>query len=83
MGLQARVMSQAMRRLTAAPHLKALTAGVQGAMKDADVDSYLTSGDPQSIRIKVDYVDMVVYVFSPEARAYDALEKLWKDAKPL
>ena len=68
---------------TAAPHLKALIAGVQGAMKDAGVDSYRTSGDPQSGWIVVDYVDLVVHVFSPEARAYYALEKLWKDAKPL
>ena len=68
---------------TAAPHLKALVAGVQSAMKDVDVDSYRTSGDPQSGWIVVDYVDIVVHVFSPEARAYYALEKLWKDAKPL
>ncbi len=68
---------------TAAPHLTALVAGVQASMKDVDVDSYRTSGDPQSGWIVVDYVDIVVHVFSPEARAYYALEKLWKDAKPL
>ena len=68
---------------TAAPHLKALVAGAQAAMKDVGVDSYRTSGDPQSGWIVVDYVDIVVHVFSPEARAYYALEKLWKDAKPL
>ena len=68
---------------TAAPHLKALVAGAQSAMKDVGVDSYRTSGDPQSGWIVVDYVDIVVHVFSPEARAYYALEKLWKDAAPL
>lgn len=67
---------------TAAPHLKALVAGAQASMKDVGVDSYRTSGDPQSGWIVVDYVDIVVHVFSPEARAYYALEKLWKDAKP-
>ena len=68
---------------TAAPHLKALAAGVQSAMKDAGVNSYRTSGDPQSGWIVVDYVDVVVHVFSPEARAYYALEKLWESAKPM
>jgi ribosome-associated protein len=68
---------------TAAPHLKALIAGVQSSMKEKGVDSYRTSGDPQSGWIVVDYVDLVVHVFSPEARLYYALEKLWKDAKPL
>lgn len=65
----------------AAPHLKALAAAVQSAMKDAGVASYRTSGDPESGWIVVDYIDIVVHVFSPEARAYYALEKLWTGAK--
>ena len=63
---------------TAAPHLKALIAGTQRAMKEAGVSSYRTSGDPESGWIVVDYVDVVVHVFSPEARAYYALERLWE-----
>lgn len=62
----------------AAPHLKALVAESQAAMKDAGVASYRTSGDPESGWIVVDYIDVVVHVFSPEARAYYALEKLWE-----
>lgn len=61
----------------AAPHLKALVAETQAEMKAAGVQSYRTSGDPESGWIVVDYVDVVVHVFSPEARAYYALEKLW------
>ena len=68
---------------TAAPHLKALISGTQVAMKEAGVASYRTSGDPDSGWIVVDYVDVVVHVFSPEARAYYALEKLWETAKPV
>ena len=68
---------------TAAPHLKALVAGTQAAMKEAGINSYRTSGDPQSGWIVVDYVDVVVHVLSPEARAYYALEKLWEQAKPI
>lgn len=67
----------------AAPHLKALAAGVQSALREAGVAPYRTSGDPASGWIVVDYVDVVVHVFLPEARAYYALEKLWTDAKPL
>lgn len=62
---------------SAAPHLKALVAESQAVMKEAGVMSYRTSGDPESGWIVVDYVDVVVHVFSPEARAYYALEKLW------
>lgn len=61
----------------AAPHLKALVAESQSVMKAAGVASFRTSGDPESGWIVVDYIDVVVHVFSPEARAYYALEKLW------
>ena len=61
----------------AAPHLKALAAETQAAMRDAGVKSYRTSGDPESGWIVVDYIDVVVHIFSPEARAYYALERLW------
>ena len=61
----------------AAPHLKALIAESQAVMKESGVQSYRTSGDPESGWIVVDYIDVVVHVFSPEARAYYALERLW------
>ena len=68
---------------TAAPHLKGLVAGVQQAMRTASESSFRLSGDPESGWIVVDYVDVVVHVFSPEARAYYALERLWDGAKPI
>jgi len=61
----------------AAPHLKALAGESQSVMKQAGVSSFRTSGDPESGWIVVDYIDVVLHVFSPEARAYYALEKLW------
>lgn len=67
----------------AAPHLKGLVAGVQDAMRKVGVKAYRTSGDPESGWIVVDYVDVVLHVFSPEARQYYALEKLWDTAKPI
>ena len=54
----------------AAPHLKAL-------VKALPKKAYRVSGDPESGWIVADYIDGVVHVFSPEARAYYALEKLW------
>ena len=54
----------------AAPHLKALVKALPGK-------AYRVAGDPDSGWIVADYVDAVVHVFSAEARAYYALEKLW------
>lgn len=53
----------------AAPHLKALAKALPKA--------YRVSGDPDSGWIVADFLDVVVHVFSAEARAYYALEKLW------
>ena len=63
----------------AAPHLKGLAAGVREAMRALGMDAFRMSGDPESGWIVVDYIDVVVHVFSPEARAYYALEKIWAD----
>ena len=54
----------------AAPHLKALVRELPKAHR--------ISGDPDSGWIVADYIDVVVHVFSAEARAYYALEKLWE-----
>lgn len=68
---------------TSAPHLKALVAEVQRQMKEQAVNSYRTSGASDSGWVVIDYVHVVVHVFSPEARAYYAIEKLWSTAKEL
>lgn len=68
---------------TSAPHLKALINETQRRMKSVNVSSYRTSGDPESGWVIVDYVVAVVHVFSPEARAYYNIERLWATAKEL
>ena len=60
----------------AAPHLKALASAAKNAMH-ALSPAARTSGDPESGWIAVDFTDIVLHIFSPEARAYYALERLW------
>lgn len=68
---------------TSAPHLKALISEVQRCMKDRGVASFRTSGESDSGWVVLDFVHAVVHVFSAEARAYYAIEKLWATAKEL
>ena len=68
---------------TSAPHLKALISETQRRMKELGISSYRTSGESDSGWVVVDYVHAVVHVFSTEARAYYAIEKLWSTAKEI
>jgi ribosome-associated protein len=68
---------------TSAPHLKALIAETQHRMKEHNIASYRTSGESASGWVIVDFVTAVVHVFSPEARAYYNIERLWATAKEI
>ena len=63
-----------------APHLKALSEWLQSALKQEGIVSNGTSGTAESQWLVMDYLDVVVHLFSEEARAYYAIEELWSDA---
>ena len=63
---------------TSAPHLRGLIAEVQRQLREQGYQSYRMSGDPASGWVIIDYVDVVIHVFSPEAREYYAIERLWE-----
>ena len=61
---------------TSAPHLKALYNGVEISMKAKGVQCYRKAGIPEGGWMVLDYVDVIVHIFSKEAREYYALETL-------
>ena len=68
---------------TSPPHLKALQRSLESALKEIDAavlgkGRYLPSG-----WLVTDAIDVVVHVFSREAREFYSLESLWKDADSL
>lgn len=65
------------------PHLKALTEAAQQSLKALAVKSYRRSGDPESGWMILDYVDVVVHVFTPAAREFYAIESLWSEAQEM
>jgi len=67
---------------TSAPHLKALMTEVLQHVKQQGVAAR-SSGLPESGWVVVDCLDAVIHIFAPEARAYYAIENLWKEAKPV
>ena len=65
---------------TNAPHLKAMLEEVSRKLKKEGASSYRRSADAESPWLVLDYVDVVIHIFSPEAREYYAIEALWADA---
>ena len=61
-----------------APQVEALVDNVEEKLQQAGVVPKRIEGMKNCGWILMDYGDVVVHVFSPEARAYYALEKLWQ-----
>lgn len=65
---------------SSAPHLKAMFSEVQRALKEEGVYCYRKAGKPESGWLVLDYIDVVIHVFSAEARQYYTIEELWGEA---
>ena len=63
---------------TSAPHLRALSVAVQRAVREACGEGARISGDAESAWIVLDYFDVMVHLFLPDARAYYDIEALWR-----
>ena len=61
------------------PHLKALHRSLETHLKDNEVEIFGKGRYRPSGWMVIDAIDVVVHVFSREAREFYALETLWKD----
>ena len=65
-----------------APHLKAMESEVAKQLREkAEQTSKRESGSPESAWIVMDYFDVIVNLFTPEARTYYDIEALWAKGK--
>ena len=65
---------------TSRVQIRAITNGILETMRDASPRA-LREGDEHAQWVLLDYGDVVVHVFGPEARAFYRLERLWGDAR--
>lgn len=68
---------------TSPPHLKAMFEEIQRYLELERVQCYRKDGTPHSGWIVLDYVDVVIHIFSRKAREYFAIEELWAKAPRL
>ena len=66
---------------TSAPQLKALADAAERSMKENDILPPHVEGHRGGTWILQDYGDVVLHLFSPEAREFYDLDRLWQDAK--
>jgi ribosome-associated protein len=58
---------------------KAISDEIQRGLREQGVKSARAEGEREGDWILIDYLDVVVHVFTPAAREFYRLEKLWGD----
>lgn len=66
---------------TSSTYVKALADEVEAQLDEAGISVSHVEGYRSNSWILLDYVDVVVHVFSDEAREYYDLERLWQDGE--
>lgn len=62
---------------TSVPHVKALCDEVEEKMSEKGMDPLRVEGYRSASWILIDYGDVAVHIFTPEARSFYNLDKLW------
>ena len=68
---------------TSSTHVKALADEVEYRLDEAGISVSHIEGYRSNSWILLDYVDVIVNVFSDEARDFYDLDRLWQDGKPV
>ncbi len=64
-------------------HVQAISDEVEMRLSKAGTRAHHIEGYSQAEWVLMDYVDFVVHVFSPRARTFYDLERLWRTAKKI
>lgn len=65
---------------TSEPHLKAIRNHIEEKLKQKGVAARGVDGFPMSQWVVMDYIDVLVHIFSKDRREFYSLERLWGDA---
>lgn len=68
---------------TSDAHVRGIAQSVQDRLTEAGFKAHHVEGMTQGRWVLLDFVDIVVHLFHPEARAFYQLERLWNDAPRL
>ena len=63
------------------PQTKAIVNHIKDTLKEKNIKSWHTEGYENLNWVLIDYVNIVVNIFSKDSRKYYDIERLWADAK--
>ena len=61
-------------------HVHAIKDAVEVELRRAGWKPHNVEGEENARWVLMDYIDLVVHIFQPDARSYYSLERLWGDA---
>lgn len=68
---------------TSSTHVKAIADEVEYQLDEAGISVSHIEGYRSNSWILLDYVDVIVHIFSDEAREFYDLQRLWQDGKEI
>lgn len=68
---------------TSSTHVKAIADEVEYQLDEAGISVSHIEGYRSNSWILLDYVDVIVHIFSDDAREFYDLERLWQDGKEI
>lgn len=68
---------------TSSTHVKAIADEVEYQLDEAGISVSHIEGYRSNSWVLLDYVDVIVHIFSDEAREFYDLERLWQDGKEI
>jgi ribosome-associated protein len=63
--------------------LRAVMRAIDEDLTGAGAKNPRIEGSPETGWVLIDFVDVVIHLFSPEQREFYRLERLWKQAQPI
>jgi ribosome-associated protein len=61
-------------------HVEGITSNIEEKLHEEDVKLWHREGERKASWILLDYIDVIIHIFTEEARGFYGLERLWGDA---
>ena len=61
-------------------HIQGIAEKIEESLHDEKVKIWHREGEKRSTWILLDYIDVIIHIFTKEAREFYSLERLWGDA---